>query len=91
MAAQLILMKGLLARGEWWWSAEAISSLPVPDSPVINTVEGLLATFSMVRNTSSRLGLWPIMPKRPVGSRAGSSSFLAAVSAAFLMITRSSS
>ena len=61
MAAQLILMNGLSTRGELLWSAEAISSLPVPDSPVISTVDGLAATLSIVRNTACSFGLWPII------------------------------
>src|SRR4051812_3598327 len=39
MAAQLILMKGPVCRNEYSCSARAMSSLPVPDSPVMSTVE----------------------------------------------------
>jgi hypothetical protein len=46
MAAQLILMNGPPWRDEFSCSARAISSLPVPDSPVMSTVEGVFATFS---------------------------------------------
>ena len=34
----LSAIKGLLLRGEWRCSACATNSLPVPDSPLINTV-----------------------------------------------------
>ena len=46
MAAQLILMKGPSFRDELSCKARATSSLPVPDSPVISTVDGVFATFS---------------------------------------------
>ncbi len=46
MAAQLILMNGPARREELSCSARATSSLPVPDSPVMSTVEGVSATFS---------------------------------------------
>ncbi len=48
MAAQLILMKGLSRRLEAPCSAVAMSSLPVPLSPVMSTVEGVSATLSMI-------------------------------------------
>ena len=34
----LSAIKGLLLRGEWRCKACATNSLPVPDSPLINTV-----------------------------------------------------
>ena len=37
IAAQLIPMKGKVARGLSWWMVCATSSLPVPDSPVMST------------------------------------------------------
>ena len=37
MAPQLMATNGPLARGERLWSSRAISSLPVPVSPVIST------------------------------------------------------
>jgi hypothetical protein len=48
MAAQLILMNGPPLRLECSCSALATSSLPVPDSPVMSTVEGVSATFLMM-------------------------------------------
>ncbi len=48
MAAQLILMNGPPLRLEFSCSAWATSSLPVPDSPVMSTVDGVSATFSMI-------------------------------------------
>ncbi len=47
MAAQLTLMKGLPSREVFSWRARAMSSLPVPLSPVMSTVRGVSATFSM--------------------------------------------
>ncbi len=52
MAAQLIRMNGLSRRELPSWSAVAISSLPVPLSPVMRTVDGVSATLSMIRSTS---------------------------------------
>ena len=40
-----------MARSELKWIARATSSLPVPDSPVISTLESVRATFSMMRKT----------------------------------------
>jgi hypothetical protein len=48
-----------------------MSSLPVPLSPVIKTVEGVAATFSTMSKTRCIAGLCPMMPKRPCPSRAG--------------------
>src|SRR3569833_1399306 len=45
-AAQLISTKGRSLRGEKWWMARAISSLPTPLSPAIRTIESVRATFS---------------------------------------------
>ncbi len=56
MAAQLILMSGLSRRDEPSWSAVATSSLPVPDSPVMSTVEGVSATLSMILKRSCICG-----------------------------------
>ena len=39
MAPQFTATNGPSARGEFWWSALATSSLPVPDSPTISTVD----------------------------------------------------
>src|SRR5215472_5860316 len=64
MAAQLIRMSGLLRRDEPSCSAVAISSLPVPLSPVISTVEGVSATFSMILKISCICGDWPTIAAR---------------------------
>ena len=47
MAPQLIWMNGPPVRSDCPWSARATSSLPVPDSPVINTeaVVGAVAGY----------------------------------------------
>src|SRR6266581_5375040 len=66
MAAQLILMNGPERRELCSCSALAASSLPVPDSPVMSTVDGVSATFSMMAKMSRIDGESPTMPKRPV-------------------------
>ena len=48
MAAQLILMKGCSFRALCRWMARAISSLPVPVSPVMSTVVIAGETFRMI-------------------------------------------
>ena len=64
-------MKGLPFRGPRWWSASAQTSLPVPDSPVMNTVALLGAALSMILYT-------PYMgsdePMKPQNSRRPKSS-----------------
>jgi hypothetical protein len=62
IAAQLILMNGPFRRDELLCSARAISSFPVPDSPVISTVEGVSATFSITAKICSSTGEWPMSP-----------------------------
>ena len=64
MAAQLILMNGLSRRELPSWSAVAISSLPVPLSPVMSTVEGVSATLSMILETSCIWGDSPMIDGR---------------------------
>ena len=49
MAPQLIVTNGLPARGERVWISRAISSLPVPVSPVISTLMSVGAIFSTLR------------------------------------------
>ena len=49
IAAQLIATNGFSARGLLRWMARATSSLPVPLSPVISTVESVGATRAMRR------------------------------------------
>ena len=60
-AAQLTLTKLRVARSELWWTAPAISSLPVPVSPRIRQVVLLLATFLTMSSTWRRPGLEPTM------------------------------
>ena len=55
MAAQFTGTKGRAARRELAWMARAISSLPVPLSPVIRTVTSVGATRTS-RVNSSRIG-----------------------------------
>ena len=50
--AQCTLMYGRPARGLAAGFAAATSSLPVPDSPVMSTVEGVGAIFSMMLKMS---------------------------------------
>ena len=50
-AAQFTLTKLRAARSELWWMAPAISSLPVPVSPRMSTVELLLATLRTTPST----------------------------------------
>ena len=65
MAPQLMVTKGPLARGDRLCSSRAISSLPVPVSPVISTEMSVPATFCTLRNTSCMRGEEPrISPKR---------------------------
>ena len=51
MAPQLTATKGLAARAPLPWMARAISSLPTPDSPPINTGMVEAAAFSAARST----------------------------------------
>ena len=53
--------KGLSRRGELAWIALAISSLPVPLSPWISTVERLGATWATRSKTRSMASLLPTM------------------------------
>jgi len=52
MAAQLTAMNGLARRGDRSWIPRATSSLPVPDSPSISTVEVTGAICSILTSTS---------------------------------------
>src|SRR5262247_2425013 len=56
MAAQLTLTKARADRGDRLWIARATSSLPVPVSPVISTVESVGATLDTCDNTARRGG-----------------------------------
>ena len=86
MAPQLMVMNGCLARGERPCSSRAISSLPVPVSPVISTEMSVVATFCTLRNTSCMRGDAPrISPKRICSMRSCSdrlSSFSSLTSSA---------
>ena len=44
IAAQLMATKGRLAAGDRSWMKRASTSLPVPDSPLISTVQSVEAT-----------------------------------------------
>src|SRR6266481_4554871 len=54
--AQFTLIKAWLARCEPLCMARAISSFPVPVSPVIKTVESVGATFTMLERTVFNAG-----------------------------------
>ena len=60
----MIATKGYLFRWLCSWIARAISSFPVPVSPVIRTGEGLFAIRRIIRWTSMIAGLVPIMPSK---------------------------
>ena len=59
MAAQLTFTKGLSARLLCRWMARAMSSLPVPLSPVMRTRPPVGATFAMICFTSRMAALSP--------------------------------
>ena len=56
IAAQLMLTKGRDARGDRLWIARAMSSFPVPVSPVMRTVESVGATLDRSDSTALRGG-----------------------------------
>jgi hypothetical protein len=58
-AEQFWTTNGFLARGPWAWMARATSSLPVPLSPWISTVDSLFTIFSSRRSISRTVGLEP--------------------------------
>ncbi len=59
MAAQFTLTKGWFRRSLARWTVRATISLPTPVSPVMSTVESVLAIFLMVRNTCC---IFPVDP-----------------------------
>jgi hypothetical protein len=59
MAAQFTLTKAREERCECLWTARAISSLSVPVSPVIRTVESVGATLDTRESTARRAGEFP--------------------------------
>ena len=63
-AAQLTLISGLAARRLWEWIARAISSLPVPVSPVISTVASVGATRLTLSSTASSAGDRPTISSK---------------------------
>ena len=65
IAPQLITMNGPDARDDLVWISRAMSSLPVPVSPVMSTEMSVGATFCTLRYTSSIDAQLPmISPKR---------------------------
>ncbi len=65
MAAQLMATNGLLLRLPCWCKDLAMSSLPVPLSPVIRTELVVLATLSMSCKISSTAGSWLTISSSP--------------------------
>ncbi len=63
-AAQLVAMKGWFRRWLWWWIARATTSLPVPVSPIINTVALVGATVLMSSNIFNIFGLLAMIPSK---------------------------
>ena len=61
IAAVLMAINGLSARGLWRCKALATSSLPLPDSPLINTVACERLKRPMARKTSCMAGAWPMI------------------------------
>ena len=61
IAAVLMAINGFSARGLCLCSALATSSLPLPDSPLINTVACERLSRPMARKTSCMAGAWPII------------------------------
>ena len=57
--------KGPRERGEFWWRALATSSLPVPDSPTMSTVDRVGAATRSRSRSSSIATEWPTMPSKP--------------------------
>ena len=66
-AAALTATKGPLRRGEWAWMMRAMTSLPVPLSPVMRTVDSLCCSVSMSRKTRAMALERAIRPKPPMG------------------------
>ena len=64
MAAQFTLTNVRSRRWLRLWMARAISSLPVPLSPRISTVESVGATVSTSRSTRFQIGLSPMISSK---------------------------
>ena len=73
MAAQFTATNGFFARAEPACSELAASSLPVPDSPVISTVQRVSATFASIDSAGSSAASLPsirgvlVTPRQRVG------------------------
>ena len=80
-APQLIGTKGISARRLWSCSARATSSLPVPVSPRISTVESVGATLAIRRRTVAMPG------ESPTRSGAPSSRWSRCFSARYLLVS----
>ena len=65
MAAQFTEIIGALARRDRLCRARATNSLPVPDSPWINTVESVGATLRILLYSSCMGAQEPMMPISP--------------------------
>ncbi|MCY1309049.1 hypothetical protein D9M70_591040 [compost metagenome] len=65
IAAQFTEISGALARRERLCRARATSSLPVPDSPWINTVESVGETLRILPYSSCMAAQEPMMPISP--------------------------
>ena len=63
IAPQLTAMKGWFVRLLWAWMKRAISSLPVPLSPMISTVESVAATRCEMFRIFSITGWVPLIVK----------------------------
>ncbi|MNN50461.1 hypothetical protein D3C81_1650470 [compost metagenome] len=70
MAAQFTEIIGALARRDRLCRARATSSLPVPDSPWISTLESVGATLRILLYMSCIGGQEPMMPISPLAAAA---------------------
>ena len=75
MAAQLTLTKVRSRRRLRLWMARAMSSLPVPLSPLMKTVESVGATVSTSRSTRLRAALSPTISSKSYSVRISSSRY----------------
>ena len=69
MAAQLMCTNGFCHRGLDRWINSAVSSLPVPVSPVMSTVHSVTATCATYERISRMRGLSPIRYEVPSAAR----------------------
>ncbi|MNH14765.1 hypothetical protein D3C79_743630 [compost metagenome] len=68
MAAQFTEIIGALARRDRLCNARATSSLPVPDSPWMSTLESVGATLRILLYMSCMGGHEPMMPISPLAA-----------------------